>query len=56
MEFLLEGGGKVCGHLSNSIAGGIPHPWVLGRKKEQMIKKWEMMQLNIDQLTIKTVK
>ncbi len=29
MEFLLEGGGEVCGHLSNSVAGGITNPGVL---------------------------
>ena len=29
MEFLLEGRGEVCGHLSNSVAGSVADPRVL---------------------------
>lgn len=34
VEFLLEGGGEICGHLSNSIAGGVTDPRVLRQKGE----------------------
>lgn len=29
MVFLLEGGGEVCGHLSDSVTGGVSNPGVL---------------------------
>lgn len=38
MEFLLKGRSKVCGHLSNSVAGSITHPWVLKKEKEAKLK------------------
>lgn len=33
VELLLEGGGKICGHLSNGIAGGVADPRVLRRRR-----------------------
>lgn len=40
MEFLLEGWGEVCGHLSNGIAGGVADPWVLRRRKRSQTQSW----------------
>lgn len=39
VEFLLEGWGEVCGHLSNGVAGSVADPRVLmaGEKKNNLI-------------------
>lgn len=42
VEFLLEGGGEICGHLSNGVAGGVADPrvlrwWRMGVDKRELI-------------------
>lgn len=45
VEFLLEGWGEVCGHLSNSVAGSIAYPWVLRRENQAKLKQYAIQNL-----------